>query len=98
MKVSANRPSRISAAGDYVVFSSDKGHTWSQPRKIAEPLTQGYTRTASTGPELRVALSYRFVLPGISHGETLRIWANDSEHFLRDIKTLYEARRITVRP
>ena len=86
------------AAGDYVMFSPDKGHTWSRPRKIAEPLTQGYTQIASTGPDSCVVLSYRFVLPGKSHGETLRIWENDSEHFLRDMKTLYEARRITVRP
>ena len=86
------------AAGDYVMFSPDKGHTWSEPRKIAEPLTQGYTQVAATGPDSCVVLSYRFVLPGKSLGETLRIWENDSEHFLRDMKTLYEARRITVRP
>ena len=86
------------AAGDYVMFSPDKGYTWSRPRKIAEPLTQGYTQIAATGPASCVVLSYRFVLPGKSLGETLRIWENDSEHFLRDMKTLYEARRITVRP
>ena len=86
------------ASGDYVMFSPDKGYTWSQPRKIAEPLTQGYTQIAATGPDSCVVLSYRFVLPGKSLGETLRIWENDSEHFLRDMKTLYEARRITVRP
>ena len=54
-----------------------------------------YTRIAATGPASCVVLSYRFVLPGKSLGETLRIWENDSEHFLRDMKTLYEARRIT---
>lgn len=86
------------AAGDYVMFSPDKGYTWTQPRKIAEPLTQGYTQIAATGPDSCVVLSYRFVLPGKSLGETLRSWENDSEHFLRDMKTLYEARRITVRP
>ena len=86
------------AAGDYVMFSPDKGYSWSQPRKIAEPLTQGYTQIAATGSDSCVVLSYRFVLPGKSLGETLRIWENDSEHFLRDMKTLYEARRITVRP
>ena len=86
------------SAGDYVMFSPDKGYTWSRPRKIAEPLTQGYTQIAATGPDSCVVLSYRFVLPGKSLGETLRIWENDSEHFLGDMKTLYEARRITVRP
>ncbi len=86
------------AAGDYVMFSPDKGYTWSRPRKIAEPLTQGYTQIAATGPNSCVVLSYRFVLPGKSLGETLRLWEHDSEHFLRDMKTLYEARRINVRP
>ena len=73
------------AAGDYVMFSPDKGYTWSQPRKIAEPLTQGYTQIAATGPDSCVVLSYRFVLQGKSL-ETLRNWENDSEH-LRDMKT-----------
>ena len=86
------------AAGDYVMFSPDKGYTWSQPQKIAEPLTQGYTRIAATGPDACVVLSYRFVLPGKSPGETLRIWEHDSKDFLRDMKTLYEARRIVVQP
>ncbi len=86
------------AAGDYVMFSPDKGHTWSQPHKIAEPLTQGYTQIAATDTESCVVLSYRFVLPGKSRQQTLRIWEHDSEDFLKDMKTLYEARRITVRP
>ena len=86
------------AAGDYVIFSPDKGHTWSQPHKIAEPLTQGYTQIAATDPESCVVLSYRFVLPGKSLRETLRIWEHDSEDFLQAMKTLYEARRIVVRP
>jgi hypothetical protein len=86
------------AAGDYVMFSPDKGHTWSQPQKIAEPLTQGYTQIAATDPDSCVVLSYRFVLPGKSQGETLRVWEQDSKDFLRDMKTLYEARRIVVRP
>ena len=86
------------AAGDYVMFSPDKGYTWSQPHKIAEPLTQGYTQIAATDPKSCVVLSYRFVLPGKSLGETLRIWEQDSKNFLQDMKTLYEARRIVVRP
>jgi len=86
------------AAGDYVMFSPDKGYTWSQPQKIAEPLTQGYTQIATTGSNSCVVLSYRFVLPGKSRGETLRIWEHDGKDFLRDMKTLYEARRIVVRP
>lgn len=86
------------AAGDYVMFSPDKGYTWSEPRKIAEPLTQGYTQIAATGPDSCVVLSYRFVLPGKSTAETLRIWKHDGKDFLQDMKTLYEARRIVVQP
>ena len=59
------------AAGDYVMFSPDKGHTWSEPHKIAEPLTQGYTQVAATGPDSCIVLSYRFVLRG-------NLWAKPS--------------------
>lgn len=86
------------AAGDYVMFSPDKGYTWSEPRKIAEPLTQGYTQIAATGPDSCLVLSYRFVLPGKPPREILRIWEHDGKDFLKDMKTLYEARRIVVQP
>ena len=85
-------------AGDYVMFSPDKGYTWSQPHKIAEPLTQGYTQIAAIDRDSCVVLSYRFVLPGKSQGETLRIWEHESKNFMRNVKTLYESRRIVVRP
>lgn len=86
------------AAGDYVMFSPDRGHTWSEPRKIAEPLTQGYTQIAATGPDSCLVLSYRYVLPGRSPAQILHIWQHESQTFLQDMRTLYEARRITVRP
>ena len=38
-----------SAAGDYVMFSMNKGQTWTKPVRIAEPLTVGYTQLAATG-------------------------------------------------
>ena len=86
------------AAGDYVMFSPDQGHTWSEPRKIADPLTQGYTQIAATGPDSCLVLSYRFVLPGKSPGEILHIWEKEGKTFLQDMKTLYEARRFVVTP
>ena len=87
----------IAASGDYVMFSPDKGYTWSEPRKIAEPLTQGYTQIAATGPDSCLVLSYRFVLPGKSPGNIARIWEREGKNFLEEMKTLYEARRIVVR-
>jgi hypothetical protein len=85
------------AAGDYVMVSPDRGHTWSEPRKIAEPLTQGYTQLAATGPDSCLVLSYRFVLPGKAPGYIARVWEREGKDFLAEMKTLYEARRITIR-
>ena len=45
------------AAGDYVMVSVDKGHTWSRPVKVADPLTVGYTLLAPTGPDTCLLLS-----------------------------------------
>ena len=86
----------VAAAGDYVMFSPDKGHTWSEPRKIAEPLTQGYTQVAPTGPDSCLVLSYRFVLPGKSPSSIAYIWEREGKDFLEQMRTIYEARRITV--
>lgn len=85
------------AAGDYVIFSPDRGHTWSEPRKIAEPLTQGYTQLAPSGPDSCLVLSYRFVLPGKTPSAIAHIWEREGKDFLAQMKTIYEARRITVK-
>ena len=42
-------------------------------------------------------LSYRFVLPGKSPGAIAHIWEREGKNFLEEMKTLYEARRITVK-
>lgn len=84
------------AAGDYVMFSPDKGHTWSAPRKIAEPLTQGYTQVAAVAPDACLVLSYRFALPGKSVAAIARIWEQESKDFLEEMRNCYEARRVTV--
>ena len=84
------------AAGDYVMFSPDRGHTWSEPRKIAEPLTQGYTQLAPAGPDSCLMLSYRYVLPGKSTAYIAHQWERERIEFFAHLKTIYEARRITV--
>ena len=84
-------------AGDYVMVSLDKGHTWSEPQKLAEPLTTGYTLLAKTGPDSCVVLTRRVVLPGESREGVLDKWAHDWDWKNRSRRVL-EARRIMVGP
>src|SRR5439155_4765237 len=52
------------AAGDYVMFSLDKGHSWTKPKRIATPLTLGFTRLAPNGPNSFLVISQRLTIPG----------------------------------
>ena len=79
------------------IGAADKGHTWSEPQKLAEPLTTGYTLLAKTGPDSCVVLTRRVVLPGESREGVLDKWAHDWDWKNRSRQVL-EARRITVGP
>jgi hypothetical protein len=92
------------AAGDYVMFSLDKGHTWSKPRRIAEPLTLGFTRAASVERDSFVVISQRLVIPGETPDAVLRRWQQNSapglpgwDEWGKRSRRVLEARRITVR-
>ena len=86
-------------AGDYVMISRDKGNTWSQPTKIAEPLTAGYTLLAVTGVDSVLVLSRRIVIEGQSRKDVLQKWESEGEKgWNKKSGVVIEARKITVRP
>ena len=86
-------------AGDYVMISRDKGNTWSQPTKIAEPLTAGYTLLAVTGVDSVLVLSRRIVIEGLSRKDVLQKWDSEWEKgWNKKSGVVIEARKITVRP
>jgi hypothetical protein len=86
-----------SAAGDYVMFSVDKGRTWTQPIRIAEPLTSGYTRLAPTGTDSCLVLSQRWMIPGESNASVVEKRKHDPK-WATNAKRILEARQIVVRP
>lgn len=86
------------AAGDYVMFSLDQGHTWSKPRKIAEPLTSGYTQLAAAGPDSCLVLSKRIVIPGESDASVARKWEHEwTTGWSGKSKRVVEGRLIRIR-
>ena len=85
------------AAGDYVMVSLDKGHTWSKPRRIATPLTIGYTLLAATGRDSCFALSRRIVIPGESQASVAKKWEKEWQKWQGRAREVIEGRHITVR-
>jgi hypothetical protein len=83
-------------AGDYVMFSRDRGRSWTKPRQIAQPLTRGYTALAPAGPDACLVISRRVVIPGESAASVARKWAEDWPRWSGRSKIVFEARRITV--
>lgn len=83
------------AAGDYVMFSLDNGHTWNKPRRIARPITVGYTWLAPSGADSCVVFSQRIVLPGESEASLAYKW--EKEWDFEKARRVLEARRITVK-
>jgi len=86
-----------SAAGDYVMFSMNKGQTWTKPVRIAAPLTVGYTRLAATGTNSCLVLSQRFIIPGESAASILQKWERDWDSVAKSARRVFEARTVTVR-
>jgi hypothetical protein len=84
------------AAGDYVMASFDKGHTWSRPTKVADPLTVGYTLLAATGPDTCLLLSRRIVIEGLSRAEVLQKWESEWHDWADKSGAVIEARQIRV--
>ena len=84
------------AAGDYVMASFDKGHTWSRPTKVADPLTVGYTLLAATGPDTCLLLSRRIVIEGLSRAEVLQKWESEWHDWADKSGAVIEAREIRV--
>ena len=84
------------AAGDYVMFSVDKGRTWTKPRQIARPLTRGYTALAPLGPDSCLVVSRRVVIPGESEASVARKWGEEWARWSEKSEVALEARRITV--
>ena len=84
------------AAGDYVMASVDKGHTWSRPVKVADPLTVGYTLLAPTGPDTCLLLSRRIVIEGLSREEVLQKWESEWHDWNHKSGAVIEAREIRV--
>ena len=84
------------AAGDYVMVSLDKGKTWSEPRKIAEPLTSGYTLLAASGPDTVLVMSARLTLPGQSQERHLEIWEREWPQWSDKSVVVRVARKIRV--
>ena len=84
------------AAGDYVMASFDKGHTWSRPTKIADPLTAGYTLLAATGPDTCLVLSRRIVIEGQSRAGVLQKWESEWHDWVDKSGAVIEAREIRV--
>ena len=85
------------AAGDYVMVSLDKGHTWNQPRGIATPLTIGYTLLAATGRDSCLVLSRRIVIPGESQASVANKWEKEWQKWQDKARAVIEVRHITVR-
>ncbi len=84
------------AAGDYVMASFDKGHTWSRPTKIADPLTAGYTLLVATGPDTCLVLSRRIVIEGQSRAGVLQKWESEWHDWVDKSGAVIEAREIRV--
>ena len=84
------------AAGDYVMVSLDKGKTWSEPRKIAEPLTSGYTLLAATGTDTFLVITARLTLPGQSRERHLEIWEREWPQWSDKSVVVRVARKIRV--
>lgn len=84
------------AAGDYVMASFDKGHTWSRPVKVADPLTVGYTLLAPTGPDTCLLLTRRIVIEGLSREEVLQKWESEWHDWSDKSGAVIEAREIRV--
>ena len=85
------------AAGDYVMFSMNKGQTWTKPVRIAAPLTVGYTRLAATGTNSCLVLSQRLIIPGESTASILQKWERDWDSVAKSARRVFEARTVTVR-
>jgi hypothetical protein len=85
------------AAGDYVMFSVDGGRTWTKPRRIALPLTVGYTWLAPAGPDSLLVLSQRITMPGESEATVARRWEHDWAEWGDRARRILEGRLIVVR-
>ncbi len=86
------------AAGDYVMFSSDRGHSWSRPRRIAEPLTAGYTWLVAASADSCVVISKRITLPGQSTASLLEKWEHEWARWSQKRKIVLEARLVQIQP
>ena len=83
-------------AGDYVMVSYDKGKTWSQRRRIADPLTIGYTLLAATGPDSCLVISRRIQIPGESAESVAQKWRDEWPEWNDKSHVALEARQIRV--
>ncbi len=83
-------------AGDYVMVSYDKGQTWSQRRRIADPLTIGYTLLAATGPDSCLVISRRIQIPGESAESVAQKWRDEWPEWQDKSHVILEARQIRV--
>ena len=85
------------AAGDYVMVSFDRGHTWSPPRRIARALTVGYTMLAPTGNDSCLVLTRRITLAGYSRQSILEKWKEEWDPKPQGVEAEIEARIVRVR-
>ena len=83
-------------AGDYVMVSLDKGETWSQPQRITDSLTIGYTLLAATGPDNCLVISRKISIPGESPESVADKWRNEWPKWTDKAQTLLRARQIRV--
>ncbi len=83
-------------AGDYVMVSYDKGKTWSERRRIADPLTIGYTLLAPTGPDSCLVISRRIQIPGESAESVAQKWRDEWPKWQDKSHVTLEARQIRV--
>jgi len=85
------------AAGDYIMFSFDRGQTWSRPRQIARALTVGYTRVVGIRRNACLVLSQRLVIPGESAQSVQLKWASDWAKWVHKSRRVVEARVVSIK-
>ncbi|MBM3801774.1 MAG: exo-alpha-sialidase [Acidimicrobiia bacterium] len=85
------------AAGDYVMASADKGRSWTKPKRIAAPLTVGYTYLAPNGQDSCLILTQKIFIPGEPEASVLEKWKLDWIRWRDLAKRILEARQITIR-
>ena len=77
-----------------ILLSEDNGKTWSEPRRIADPLTIGYTLLAATGPDSCLVISRRLQIPGESPESVAQKWRDEWPEWKDKSHVALEARLI----